>query len=147
MSGAVKLSGATEVDVETVDGPIELAEVSGEVRIHTTSGSAAISTAIHSLKVQVETSSGTVDFRGPCGKECHLDVDSVSGEVRFVLDRASSFSVSLISTSGKVRDELGAGLRAKREGAEGEWLEGQYGAGDGLIECETFSAGISFRGR
>jgi hypothetical protein len=71
-------------------------------------------------------------------------VDSVSAEVRFFLSRDSSFSASVISTSGQLKDALGVALRRKEGASEGSWAEGRYGGGEGLIECETFSGDISF---
>ena len=147
MSGEVKVAGATEVDVETVDGAVEVSDAAGQVRIHTISGSSAVVASEPASRLELETSSGQVAFRGPCGKGCHLDIDTVSGEVRFALGPESSFAASVISTSGKVHDDLPVGLRAVGGPSEGAWSEGRYGDGDGVIECETFSGDISFAAR
>jgi putative adhesin len=144
MSGPVKLAGADEVDVETVDGAVEVTEAAGQVRVHTTSGSVLVVGTAPPARLEVETASGQVDYRGPCARGCHLDVDSVSGDVRFALDAQSSFSASAISTSGRLNDALALGLRPRQDHA---WVEGRYGDGEGLIECETFSGNIEFRPR
>jgi DUF4097 and DUF4098 domain-containing protein YvlB len=136
MSGAVSVSGASDVDVETVDGDIDVANAAGKVRIHTTSGKSTV--AASSLgDVEVETASGNASFRGGCGARCHLDVDSVSGEVHFSLAPDSSVSASLITTSGHLRDSLGLALHSRES-----WTEGKLHGGDGTIECETFSGDI-----
>jgi len=138
MSGAVSVAGASDVDVETVDGDIDVANAAGKVRIHTTSGKSTV--AAPSLgEVELETASGNAGFRGACGARCHVDVDSVSGEVRFALAPDSSFSASVITTSGHLRDSLGLALHSRES-----WTEGKFHGGDGAIECETFSGGIVF---
>ncbi len=144
MSGDVKIEAAADVDAETVDGAVMVSGATGQVRVHTTSGAIRVEAADPAARAEVETASGEVSLRGACGRGCHLDVDSVSGDVRFALDRGSSFSASVISTSGKVRDELSLGLRSKREAG---WAEGHYGNADGLIECETFSGNVDFVAR
>jgi putative adhesin len=144
MSGEVKIDAAADVDAETVDGAVIVSGATGQVRVHTTSGAIRVEAPDPAARAEVETASGEVSLRGACGRGCHLDVDSVSGDVRFALDRGSSFSASVISTSGKVRDELSLGLRSKREAG---WAEGHHGNADGLIECETFSGNVDFVAR
>jgi DUF4097 and DUF4098 domain-containing protein YvlB len=141
MSGAVRVAGATDVDIETVDGGIEVEAASGKVRIHTTSGVTSVS-APSLGEVELETASGAATFRGACGARCHIDVDSVSGEVGFALAADSSFAASVITTSGHVRDTLGLGLKRRES-----WTEGRLHNGDGAIECETFSGDIAFSPR
>jgi len=144
MSGRVRVAGATDVDVETVDGPVELDAVTGTMRVHTVSGGTVVSGAQSASRLELETASGPVEFRGACGAGCHIDVDSVSGEVVFALDGKSSASARVVSTSGKVRDERGFSLQRRPGGSEGDFSEGAIGRGDGLIECETFSGNITF---
>jgi len=63
-----------------------------------------------------------------------VDVDTVSGEVRMALDARSSFGLRFTSHSGKLRD------RGASSGGNDNWTEAVWGAGEGRIECETFSA-------
>jgi len=144
MSGRVSVAGATDVDIETVDGSIELDAVTGAMRVHTVSGGTVVSGAPSAARLELETASGPVEFRGGCGAGCHIDVDSVSGNVVFALDGKSSASARVVSTSGKVRDERGFSLERRPGGSEGDFNEGAIGRGDGLIECETFSGNITF---
>lgn len=147
MSGPVRVQGASEVDVETVDGAVEIAGATGATRIHTVSGGTTVSSSQAAAKFELETASGPLDYRGPCGAGCHIDVDSVSGDVRFTLEPGSSLTARVVSTSGKVRDEAGLSLRRKPGASEGDFSEGALGTGDGLLECETFSGSVTFRRR
>ena len=88
------------------------------------------------VKLEVETASGPVDFRGLCGTGCHMDVDSVSGEVRFALDRASSPERACsVSTSGKGERRPGtcSTPQAGRTGKGPTSARAPSGEGDGRI--------------
>ena len=152
MSGRVEVSGALQVDVESIDGSTTVASSTGPLRLHTLSGSATIETANAAGQAEVETSSGAFTFKGPCGKGCHVDVDSVSGPLTLLLDRQSSFALDLDTHSGKLRDELGlvkqeGGKRAGGEKDKDDWRELSFGKGEGAIECETFSADVAVKAR
>jgi DUF4097 and DUF4098 domain-containing protein YvlB len=144
MSGRVRVAGATDVDVETVDGAVEIDGATGVIRVHTVSGGTVVSAPRTASRLELETASGPVDFRGGCGAGCHIDVDSVSGDVVFALDAKSSATARVVSTSGKVRDDRGFSLQRRPGGSEGDFSEGAIARGDGLIECETFSGNITF---
>jgi DUF4097 and DUF4098 domain-containing protein YvlB len=134
MSGSVVAAGASKADVETIDGSVRIAGAEENVRVHTIAGPVKIDAAGPAIQAEVETSSGSVDVRGQCGKGCRIDVDSVSGEVRFALDPKSSFGLRFTSHSGKLRD------RGASTGGGDAWTDTSWGAGEGRIECETFSA-------
>jgi hypothetical protein len=123
---------------------VEIDGATAAVRIHTVSGGTVITAWQAAPRLELESASGPVDFRGRCGPGCHIDVDTVSGDVVFALDAKSSTTARVVSTSGKVRDERGFALRRRPGGSEGDFSEGSIGGGDGLIECETFSGNITF---
>jgi DUF4097 and DUF4098 domain-containing protein YvlB len=134
MSGRVTSAGPREADVETIDGPVKVGDAEGNVRVHTIAGAVSVDGSGPALQAEVETSSGQVDVRGLCGKGCRIDVDTVSGEVRLGLDSRSSFGLRFTSHSGKLRD------RGASTGGNDAWTDAAWGAGEGRIECETFSA-------
>ena len=133
MSGRVTSAGARDVDVETIDAAVKVV-ADGNVRVHTIAGAVQVESKGPALQAEVETSSGPVELRGLCGKSCRIDVDTVSGEVRMALDARSSFGLRFTSHSGKLRD------RGASSGGNDNWTEAVWGAGEGRIECETFSA-------
>jgi hypothetical protein len=133
MSGRVTSAGARDVDVETIDAAVKIA-ADGNVRVHTIAGAVQVDGRGPALQREVQTSSGPVDVRGLCGKGCRIDVDTVSGEVRLALDAKSSFGLRFTSHSGKLRD------RGTSTGGNDAWTDAVWGAGEGRIECETFSA-------
>jgi DUF4097 and DUF4098 domain-containing protein YvlB len=135
MSGRVTSAGARDVDVETIDAAVKVV-ADGSVRVHTIAGAVQLESKGPALQAEVETSSGPVEVRGRCGKSCRIDVDTVSGEVRMALDATSSFGLRFTSHSGKLRD------RGTAAGGNDTWTEAIWGAGEGRIECETFSADV-----
>jgi hypothetical protein len=104
------------------------------VRVHTIAGAVHVEGKGPALQAEVETSSGPVDVRGLCGKGCRVDIDTVSGEARLALDQRSSFALRFTSHSGKLSD------RGASSGGNDAWTDAVWGAGEGRIECETFSA-------
>jgi hypothetical protein len=146
-SGDVDLSGAALVDAETIDGEIDVLDSSGPVTVRTVSGKVTLDATAAAARVDVESGAGPIDFRGPCGRGCHLDLETVSGEVKLELDRQSSFALSSVSHGGKLRDELGL-TRGEGQGESVPgWSSWSYGGADGEIECETFSGDLIVRGR
>jgi DUF4097 and DUF4098 domain-containing protein YvlB len=147
MSGDVDVVGASQADVESVDGEVDVLDAAGPVTVRTISGSVTVSTTAAAPRLDVETESGNVDWRGACGKGCHLDADTVSGQLRFALDRkASSFELRLISHSGKLRDTLGAKPDEPREHrGEPGWTAFAFGSAEGEIECESFSGDVALQ--
>ena len=147
MSGRVEVSGALQVDVETIDGVARIAASAGPLRIHTISGAVSIESTNPALQAEAETSSGAFTLRGPCAKGCHVDVDSVSGPLLFELDRASSFALDFDTHSGKLKDSLGLDKGQVEKRGEDDWRELRFGAGEGAIECETFSGDVTVSAR
>jgi hypothetical protein len=145
-SGDLDLIGASKVDAEAIDGEVDVLEVTGPVSVRTVSGRVTISSAAPSPGLEVETASGDIEWRGRCAEGCHLDADTVSGRIRFLVDPASSFTFGATSHGGKVRDLAGltpSGARPTDGSPEAAWLRGRLGAGEGEIECESFSGEIS----
>lgn len=147
MSGRISVTSGTDVDAENVDGSVEIHSAIGALRVHTVSGRILVTSPAHPAKLEAETASGSLDFRGNCAAGCHIDVDSVSGDVRFELDADSSLAARVVSTSGKIRDEAGLSFHRKAGASEGDFSEGALGKADGLIECETFSGNVTFVSR
>jgi Putative adhesin len=150
-SGDIDLSGATKVDAEAVDGEVDVLEAEGPVRVRTVSGAVTVSTLSAAPRLELETSSGDIEWRGACGKGCHVDADSVSGRLRFALAKESSFVLSTITHSGRLDDALGLTSlpdARPRELPEGRtWHRAGLGAREGEIECETFSGDVVLTAR
>ena len=145
MSGDVDVLAASQADIESIDGEVDVLEAAGPVAVRTISGNVTVTSTGSAPRLDVETESGNLDWRGACGKGCHLDADTVSGQLRFALDRkASSFELRFISHQGKLRDLLGA-KASEAPAAPQQWSSFTYLGKEGEIECETFSSDVSLQ--
>lgn len=145
MSGDVKLFGVAKADVQTISGDASIDDASGPVRLHTVSGHASISTSGAAPQVEFHSASGSLDWAGACGKDCHLCAETVSGDVRLNLDPKSSFELSYTSHSGELRDEMNLAVKRaprRKHGMASGWLEATFGKGEGVIEADAFSGAL-----
>jgi len=151
MSGEVKLASVAKADIQTISGDVRIDEATGPVRLHTVSGHAVVSTE-GAPQIDFQSASGDMDWTGTCAKDCHLNAETVSGELRFAVDPKSSFQLSYTSHSGELRD--GLNLEVKRsprrknafsQGFSGGWLEGSYGRGEGVIDADAFSGNLTLK--
>ena len=151
-SGDIDLFGASLVDAEAIDGEIDVHDATGPVAVRTVSGAVSVSTVSSAARLELETASGSVDWRGACGKGCRVDAETVSGRLHFRLERSSSFAISTISQTGGLRDELGLAAEPTARGggagapAKPGWKRAHYGTAEGEIECETFSGDVIVSG-
>ena len=145
MSGDVKLSGIAKADVQTISGDARIEEASGPVRLQTVSGHAVISTSGAAPQVEFHSASGSLDWAGTCGRDCHLSAETVSGDLHLNVDPRSSFELSYTSHSGEMRDEANLTVKrapGKKHGMRSGWLEATYGKGEGVIEADAFSGSL-----
>ena len=111
MSGQVKLSGVAKADVQSISGDTRIEDSSGPVRLHTVSGTSVVSSSGNAPQVEFQSASGSLEWAGLCGKDCHLSAETVSGELRLLVDPKSSFELSYSSHSGELRDEMNLAVK------------------------------------
>jgi hypothetical protein len=139
--GDVRVEYGESVQVRSVSGDVIVEGASGEVRVDTVSGDVHVGTAGSSGKVAVNTTSGDVHWVGSCANGCRLEARTLSGDVMLQPADKSSFALRFQTHTGDVADDLKltfAGPRPPREPS----LAARYGAGDGLVEVQTFSGDL-----
>jgi len=165
VSGEITVTGEPgEVEAQSVSGDIDLtvksatmrlASVSGsikargargEVRVETVSGTATVEAAAVD-RVELETVSGTVRFAGDLSANGRLDAESVSGTVEVALPAGASGSFRLKSFSGDIDNQFGPPARRTSEYAPGVEAEFTAGSGGARVEIETMSGSIVLRKR
>lgn len=165
VSGEITVTGEPgEVEAQSVSGDIDLtvksatmrlASVSGsikargargEVRVETVSGTATVEAAAVD-RVELETVSGTVRFAGDLSANGRLDAESVSGTVEVALPAGASGSFRLKSFSGDIDNQFGPPARRTSEYAPGLEAEFTAGSGGARVEIETMSGSIVLRKR
>ena len=146
LSGDVKLTQVGKLDVQSISGDVVVDDASGPVRLHTVSGKATLSMRNQAPQVEFQSASGSLDFKGACGKDCHMSAATVSGDLKLALARESSFELSYSSHSGELRDGLDLSVKKSahsRHGGSRGSLEGTYGKGEGVIEADAFSGNLT----
>jgi hypothetical protein len=145
LSGDVKLAGVAKSDVQSISGDVRIDDASGSVRLHLVSGHAVVQSTGAAPQVEFQSASGSLDWGGSCAKDCHLNAETVSGDLRFAVDPRSSFELSYTSHSGELRDEVNLAVKrspTRKHGMASGWLEATYGKGEGVIEADAFSGNL-----
>jgi hypothetical protein len=138
-SGEVHIAGAAAAEVRSVSGSVAVAGAGGEVRVETVSGDVSVATLGTGARVAASTTSGDVHWSGSCGSGCRLEARTLSGDVALTVGDKSSFALRFQTHGGEVSDDLKLTVAGPRR--EGN-LMARYGAGDGLIEAQTFSGDL-----
>jgi DUF4097 and DUF4098 domain-containing protein YvlB len=165
VSGEITLTGdPSEVEAESVSGDIDLdvkaatmrlASVSGsikargargEVTVETVSGNATVDGGPVD-RLELETVSGTVRFTGDLSANGRLDAESVSGTIEVALPAGTGGSFRLKSFSGDIDNQFGPPARRTSEYGPGHEAEFTAGSGGARVEIETMSGSIVLRKR
>jgi DUF4097 and DUF4098 domain-containing protein YvlB len=147
VNGQVTVDRAGDVKLETVNGAVKITEASGRVSMQTVSGDADVTMSSPAPRLQYETTSGSLKWRGTCGKGCRLDAETFSGDVDLQLDKKSSFGVRFSSRSGDVKDSMGTKTDRSEKDFGSVHVRGSYGSGDGQIRVETYSGSLKLAPR
>jgi hypothetical protein len=146
LSGDIKVTQVGKLDVQSISGDVQVDDAVGPVRLHTVSGKATLSMRSQAPQVEFQSASGSFDFKGACGKDCHMSAATVSGDLKMALAAQSSFELSYSSHSGELRDGLDLAVKKSphaRRGTSRGSLEGTYGKGEGVIEADAFSGNLT----
>lgn len=162
VNGGVRVSGpASAVEVETMTGPIEVHALAapmdvhsisgavlvegatGEVRIETVSGRVQVhGSGVSSLEVQ--TTTGEVEFRGALARQGGLEIETFSAPVKLVLPRATPAAFELRTFAGNIRSDFCAGTPVIRQHFEPfRELHCSTGPDDFEIRITTHDADIT----
>jgi len=145
----VKLASVGKADVQTISGDTRIDGSAGPVRLHTVSGKAIVSTSGNGPQLEFQSASGSLEWAGLCGKDCHLSAETVSGELRLLVDPKCSFELSYSSHSGELRDEMNLAVKhaPRRRGGfmSNGFIEATYGRGEGIIEADAFSGSVTVK--
>src|SRR5204863_907612 len=96
-------------------------------------------------QLDFETTSGDLRWTGGCGPRCRLTAATVSGDLSFRVDPSSSFELRFQTYSGDLQDRVG--LTGVQLGRRGLARPARYGAGEGVVDCRTFSGDLRLERR
>ena len=101
LSGDLSVTGAVGADVRSVSGDVRV-EGAGNMRVKTVSGDLEVRelrAGAPATSIELESTSGDVNWSGSCGAGCRLTAGTVSGDLRLSLDPKSAFA----SPSSRIR--------------------------------------------
>jgi DUF4097 and DUF4098 domain-containing protein YvlB len=143
ISGIIGISGGnahSRLRAASVSGDVDLIHISGDVEARTTSGGIDIEMQ-GADEVRAQSVSGYVGVRGPLASDGHLDLQSVSGRVKVIVQAPMGFRYDASSFSGNVRNCFGYEVQ-RTEGRSSERLEGVHGDGKGSISMRSHSGTV-----
>ena len=165
VSGEITVTGEPdEVEAESVSGDVDvtaksatmrLASVSGSIRargargevtVETVSGNATVDAAAVD-RVELESVSGTVRFTGDLSANGRLEAGSVSGTVDIALPAGIGAAFRLESFSGEIDNGFGPPARRTAEYGPGVEADFTTGTGGARVDVETMSGSIILRKR
>lgn len=139
----VSVPRGAELDaVEMVNGDVEIAGVTGEVRAENVNGDVIIRGA--GSRVEASTVNGGIEVAlDSLNAKGLVDLDSVNGRVVLSLPPGAGARVSAESVNGSIRTDFG--LEEKRHRFVGSELEGTIGDASGRVRIETVNGSIAIR--
>jgi hypothetical protein len=148
VSARVHLSEVGQISVSTVSGDVHGRGIRGPATVKTATGDIDLASAASSSAASLvfKSSSGNLQWAGACGRDCRLDIASVSGDIGLRLDRASSFVLEFRAATGRMDDGLGLGpTNVDPLLQQGARTTGTFAGGQGQIRVRTQSGSLSLR--
>ena len=167
VSGNLTLeSGASQVDVESVSGNIDLnitrtdssyrahlQTVSGDIDVKGAGGRVKLDTVSGRARAaggeiqefEAGTVSGNVELAAALGKHGRVQVETMSGDIRTELPSTQSARINAETFSGRIRSDFGTVKQP--EYGPGSSLDAQVGDGDAQIVAKSFSGNVDIRKR
>jgi DUF4097 and DUF4098 domain-containing protein YvlB len=130
---AIKLPQAARLaGVNSVNGPIQIDGVTGDIEAATVNGEMLIRNAARNLKLS--TVNGHV--RAVLGDGQSVALDAVNGRIELGVPRDADANFSVSTVNGSIASEF-PGLRAAREFPVDNNLKGNLGNGDGRVKISA----------
>jgi DUF4097 and DUF4098 domain-containing protein YvlB len=147
---AKSISGDVEALDTKIDGRLEAGTISGTVRVRRTSARgltlSSVSGAVEiedstSDRVEAQSVSGDVGFRGDLEPNGRYEFGSHSGSVKVALGGKTGFQVQATSFSGSITSDFPITLQGN-QGRRQHNVRGVYGNGAAVLEITAFSGSI-----
>jgi DUF4097 and DUF4098 domain-containing protein YvlB len=142
VSGNITISTAgAEVEAESVSGAVIVDGASGDIGISTMNGRIEV-TAIEADSVDLESMSGSIEFRGALANDGDLSASGYSSDIVLVLPASTSASFEIETHTGDIENAFGPQSQRVESFLPGKILEFSTGSGDADVSVETFSGDV-----
>ena len=130
-------------NISTVNGPIEIDGVPGNIDASSVNGPLQVRGAAGNLKLSTVNGQAKAQMVA-LGKGQSVSLDAVNGHLELTLPANADATVSADTVNGGLSSEFPA-LAVKKEFPLGRHLKGTLGNGDAHVKASTVNGGISFR--
>lgn len=157
VDGGVTVSGAAEVEVKTVNGPVEVTGTKKRVQVNAVNGDASVkggsgtvsaSTVDGSVvvsgtaleNVRLNSVQGSVRFEGPLPAGASLHAHSVGGTVTLAIPASNGVDYTVGTMSGTIKNDLSDAT--PKEMIARKELSFSTGGGGATVQVDTLSGAI-----
>ena len=134
--------GARLAGVNSVNGPIQIAGVTGSIEAGTVNGEMVIQNAAQNLKLSTVNGHIRADL-AILGAGQSVSLDAVNGRIELGVPRDADANFSVSTVNGSISSEFPE-LRAANEFPLGNQLKGNLGNGDGRVKISTVNGIVKF---
>ena len=129
--------------IDTVNGDVEIAGISGAVNAETVNGSLRVDGLM--ADARLSTVNGSIEaFFHRFERDQRVSIESVNGRLEVFLPRDADVEIRAETVNGSLRNDFGL---AVDKGFVGKDLRGRLGDGNARLTLDTVNGGISIRER
>jgi hypothetical protein len=138
---AIRVPADRGVEVETVNGSIDISSLGASIRAETVNGSIALS----GVRGQVDASTvnGSVAVTR-VGGNAPVRLETVNGNVEIALERSAGFSYELETVNGRIESDFPLSVEGKFGPKS---ARGTVGSGETQLAAESVNGSIRLRGK
>lgn len=143
MTGSIDITASgAPMGAESISGPVTLRGAEGEVSVSTVSAHIeVVGERIESL--EIESTSGTVNFSGSLAAEGDLEIETFSGDVTLTLEPSAGAQFDLTTFSGTIQNDFGPSSQSSDRFTPHKKLRFRTGPQDFDITVDTHNADIT----
>lgn len=146
ISGGVRIEGGRdEVSASSTSGSVQVLDARGTVDASSVSGRVDVSGS-RFAEVELESVSGGIRFRGDVTPDASVRLESMSGSLELVVPEDVNAEFELSTFSGSLSVGLGVDVEPSRGWGRSRDVEFATGSGGARVVLETFSGSITVRG-
>jgi Putative adhesin len=143
VGGAIRVGKARNVEAQSVNGSVTLLGVGGRAEVESVAGKVSVVTLDPAARVEIETVSGAIDWRGPCNAGCRVEARTMSGNMTVGARAGSSYAFGFATRSGSFQPPAFLKVDERKVQGSRTRIQGKVGNGDGQIRVMTHSGQAS----
>jgi hypothetical protein len=139
VGGSIRIGRARNVEVETVQGNVNLTGVGGRASVQTVAGKIAVVSTEPATRVEAESVSGDIEWRGLCKAGCRVDGRTMSGSLTVTPQAGSSYAFGVSAPNGTFTPPPFLKVETENKTSQRTRTLGNVGSGEGRVRIRTHS--------